>query len=483
MISSSLLRYFPLLVVAGLALTALALGFNGLYGQDAHEYLRLCRVFFEQMKGGMPATGGVGLSEMAGGYPAAGALLHWLIPDAALSLLLISLFSTGLSAWLFDRLLRLWLPGTKQRSRFVFVGLLLVLSPGIFRAGITVMADALGMLLFIAALYKGIRVLEWSRDRDAVWVALFAGLASITRLTAAAFLLPFVAAIGLHLLRRRQYAWLLLAILAGLSALAPHFYFGAFESKDMNVLGHTTLQGWSLTNVFSRSFSDANGSIHYFLPNILHVLSPLGHPFFCLPVALFFLLFKKTDFHHPSQRILLACTACLLLFIAGLPCQNLRYLMPAYLILILFLYPAWDRFYAYGFYFFKNLTGALIVVIALIQVVCIAGILAHPVGRNRLETRIVREIQPLLPSGSLLFTFDIDGAVRSYLPEVQVKNLWYERIEFFPQGSYILFNDSRLRAQWEGKNPILNWDFARENYVLRQLAELPEGWGLFEVAE
>lgn len=483
MTSSSLLRYFPLFVAASLALTALALGFNGLYGQDAHEYLRLSRVFLAKLQGTAPATGGVGISEMAGGYPAAGALLQMLVPDAALSLLLISILSAGLSAWLFERLLRLWLPGTGLRSRLVFVGLMLVLSPGFFRAGITVMADALGMLLFIATLYKGARVLEWGRDRDAVWVFFFAGLAVITRLTSAAFLLPFAAAIGLHLLRRKQYGWLFLAVLAGFVALVPHFYFGAFGGKDMNILGHTTLRGWSPGNMFCRSFSDANGSIRYLLPNILHVLSPLAHPFFCLPVVLFFLLFKKTDFHHHSQRILLACTACLLLFIAGLPCQNLRYLMPAYTILALFLYPAWDRFFSYGFYFFKNLTGALIAAIFLIQVVCIAGILSHPVGRNRLETRIAREIKPALPPGALLFTFDIDGAVRSYLPDVQVKNLWYERIEHFPQGSYILFNDSRLRAQWEGKNPILNWDFARENYVLRQVGDLQDGWDLFEVAE
>lgn len=481
--SSSLLRYFPLLVAASLALTALALGFNGLYGQDAHEYLRLSRVFLSQLQGIEPASGGVGLSEMAVGYPVAGALLQLLIPDAALSLLIVSLLSATLSAWLFERLLRLWLPGTALRSRLVFVWLMLVLSPGFFRAGITVMADALGMLLFIATMYKGVRVLEWGRDRDAVWVFFFAGLAVVTRLTAATFLLPFAAAVGWHLLRRKQYGWLLLAVLTGIVALVPHVYFGAFGGKEMNALGHTTLRGWSPANMFCRSFSDANGSIRYFLPNILHVLSPLAHPFFCVPVALFFLLFKKTDFHHPSQRILLVCTACLLLFVAGLPCQNLRYLMPAYTILILFLYPAWDRFYAYGFYFFKNLTGALIAAIFLIQLVCIAGILSHPVGRNRLETRLVREIEPLLPPDALLFTFDIDGAARSYLPGVQVKNLWYERIENFPQGSYILFNDKRLRAQWEGKNPILNWDFARENYVLRQVGDLPEGWGLYEVAE
>jgi hypothetical protein len=46
----------------------------------------------------------------------------------------------------------------------------------------------------------------------------------------------------------------------------------------------------------------------------------------------------------------------------------------------------------------------------------------------------------------------------------------------------VLFNEA-LRPQWQGQNPILNWDQIRENYTLEQRAALPNGWYLWEIVE
>ncbi|HRI59847.1 MAG TPA: glycosyltransferase family 39 protein, partial [Saprospiraceae bacterium] len=476
-----LLRLFPLLVVASLIILAYILSFNGLYGQDAHEYLRLSRVFFVQLHGDTSPMGGVGRSEMAGGYPMAGALLGFLIPDAVLALQVVSWIAAGASAWMFVRLLGLWAPGTSAKSRTTFTWQVLVLSPYFVRAGLTVMSDALGLLFFLAALFLGLQVLESGRSKGAVWAAVFAGLAMITRFTTAAFLLPFAAAIGWHLLRRRQFGWILAAALAGFVVMLPHFYFGVMGGLEQNAFGHSTLRDWSLGSFFNNTFTNTNGTAHYFLPNILYVFAPLAHPGFCLPVSLLFLMAKKTDFHHPSQRVLLICLAAFLFFIGGLPCQNMRYLLPAFSVLLLFLFPAWDRFFSYGFYFLKKLTWMFIGVIITMQVIGTIGILAHPLKRNRLETAIVAEVQPVVPPGSLLFTFDVEGAMRTYLPDIQIESLWGQRYADFPPGSFILFNESGLRKQWQGQNPMLNWDFAEENYELRELRALPAGWGLYEV--
>ena len=151
MILNRLLRFYPLLVVASLILLAYLLPFNGLYGQDAHEYLRLSRVFFARMSG-EAAAAGVGHSELAGGYPVAGAVLQWLIPDAVLALQLVSWLSAGAGIWLFGRLLVLWAPGTSPGSRVSFAVLMLALSPYFVRAGLSVMSDALGLLLFLACM-------------------------------------------------------------------------------------------------------------------------------------------------------------------------------------------------------------------------------------------------------------------------------------------------------------------------------------------
>lgn len=475
------LRFFPALVVASLILLSKLLSFNGLYGQDAHEYLRLSKIYFNHLQGALPVSDHTGHSELAGGYPIAGAVLRFLIPDTGLALQAVSWLAAGLSVWMFERVLKLWAPGTSPRSRVAFTGLLLVLSPYFVRAGLTVMSDALGLLFFLAAMFWGLQVLESGRSKGAVWAAVFAGLAVLTRLTAAAFLLPFAAAIGWHLLRRRQFGWVLAAGLAGIIALMPHFYFGVMGDLDQNVFSHQTLRDWSLSSFFKNTFTNVNGTLSYFLPNGLYVFAPLAHPGFCLPVSLLFLMAKKTDFHHPSQRVLLICLAVCLIFVAGLPVQNMRYLIPAYIVLLLFLFPAWDRFYSYGFYFFKKLTWTFIGVALAIQVFCSVLILAPALTRNRLETTVFSEIRGVLPPNATLYSFDIDVAMGTYFPDLQIRNLWVKRYEDFPPGSFILFNESGLQKQWEGKNPMLNWDFAKENYALRELRRLPDGWALYKV--
>jgi len=475
------LRFSPLLVVTGLILLSMALSFDGLYGQDAHEYLRLSRVYFDFLKGKISVLGHDAHSELAGGYPIAGALLRFLLPDSGLSLLVVSWLSAGLAVWMFERLLRLWAPGTSPKSRWTFTGLVLVASPYFIRAGITVMSDALGLFFLLGALYWGLEVLESGRARSAVWAAFFAGVAVITRLTAAAFLLPFAMAIGWHLLQRRQFGWAIAAVLAGVVALLPHFYFGVMENLTQNVFDHATLRDWSASSFFKRYFSNSNGAYQYFLPNGLYIFAPLAHPGFCLPVSLLFLMAKKTDFHHPSQRVLLACLAIFLFFIGGLPCQNMRYLLPAYIVLLLFLFPAWDRVFSYGFYFFKKLTWTIFSLVFLVQVVGTIKILVHPVSRNRLEKSLASGIRQVATSGDTVFTFDMDGAMRSYLPDFQIKNLWERRYEDFPVGSFILFNEGGLRAQWQGQNPMLNWDFANEKYQVREMWRQTNGWALYKI--
>ena len=481
MILKQLLRFYPLLVVAGLILLAYTVSFNGLYGQDAHEYLRLSRVFFDRLHGATPAVRNAIPSELAGGYPMAGALLRFILPDAVLALQVVSWLAAGASAWLFERLLVLWAPGTSPQSRVSFAALMLVMSPYFVRAGLTVMSDALGLLFFLAALYGGLQVLELGRNKGALWAALFIGLAIVTRLPAAVFLLPFAAAIGVHLWRERQTGWILAAVLVGFIAVLPHFYFAEMGGTPAPVFGYSTPEGWSVGNFFKNTFKGADGTVHYFSPNLFYIFAPLAHPGFCLPVSLLFFLFRKTDFHHPSQRVLLICLAILLFFTGGLPYQNMRCLLPAYSILLLFLFPAWDRFYSYGFYFLKKLTWTFIGLIVVIQVLCTAGILAHPLLHHRLESALAAELRPLVPPGSLLYCPDIDAAMRTYLPGVQTANLREQRLPDFQSGSFILVNESELYKKWEGQSPAFHWEFANENYELQELRVLPEGWRLYRV--
>ncbi|GAB4498078.1 MAG: hypothetical protein OHK0019_32820 [Saprospiraceae bacterium] len=159
----------------------------------------------------------------------------------------------------------------------------------------------------------------------------------------------------------------------------------------------------------------------------------------------------------------------------------MRYLLPAYIVLLLFLFPAWDRVFSYGFYFFKKLTWTIFGLVFLVQVLGTIRILVHPVSRNRLEKTLASEIRQVATPGDTVFTFDMDGAMRSYLPDFQIKSLWERRYEDFPPGSFILFNEPALRKQWDGQNPMLNWDLANEKYQLREMWQQPSGWSLYQI--
>jgi 4-amino-4-deoxy-L-arabinose transferase-like glycosyltransferase len=465
----------------GLFILAIACSFNGLYGQDAHEYLRQSRVIFDRWQGLPVPPLTPGDTQFAGGYPLLGAILHFLTGDSIIALQLVSWMSAAVGLWVFERLLALLAPGARVESRWVYAGLGLAMSSMFVRAGLTSMSDSLGLLLALASFFFGLRVFENSRNNDAIWAAAFAALAFSTRYALAALLIPSGVALLYTLAERRKWGSLLGAGLVFCLALLPHFWLKTAGAE--NPLGHSTLGYWSVANFFKSSFTNVEGGLSkYVFPNLLFVLFPLFHPAFCLLLPGLCLLFKKTDLVLSSKKILLANLITYLVLLGGIPHQNLRYLLPAYALLLLLLFPAWDRFYCYGFLFFRRLTTGILVAVVACQLFFCAKYLAPTLSRNRLEQTVANELKSVLPANATVYAFDLDIALRSYLPNVLFQNLWERRYTTFPAGSFVLFNEA-LRPQWQGQNPILNWDQIRENYTLEQRAALPNGWYLWEIVE
>jgi hypothetical protein len=115
-----------------------------------------------------------------------------------------------------------------------------------------------------------------------------------------------------------------------------------------------------------------------------------------------------------------------------------------------------------------------------LQFLCLAKYLAPTTARNHLEKTVATRLKTILPTDATLYAFDLDVALRSYLPGVQFQNLWERRYAEFQPGGYVLFNEA-LRPQWQGQNPILNWDDLKTNYSLVLRAELQDGWNLWEI--
>lgn len=420
MISNSYFqRFLPAILFLCLALLAALLHFNGLYGQDAYEYLRQSGLIFNTIYGLNPKAINAFDAGLAGGYPLFAALLRCFVGSDVLALQMISWISAALGLWVFERLLNLLAPGVRAESRWMFAGLGLGLSPMFFCAGITSMSDGLGLTLVLAAFFFGLRAFQYSKAVNAVWAAAFAAIAVSTRYSTAVILLPLFVALVQYLGSKKKWLVLTGAICTGLVLLAPYFWLKSVGAAS--AFGNFMLDNWWAGNFFQRTFNHENGIAGYALPNILFLFFPLAHPAFCLPISGLFFLFKKTDIVLPVKRILLASIVAYLLFLGGLTYQHLSDLLPAYALLLLLLFPAWDRLYCYGFLFFPRLTAGILVTALVLQVFFCASYLSPILSRNRLDQNL------------------------------------------------------------QGKNPLINWNFLGKNYPLQQRAAFPEGWKLWEV--
>ena len=398
-------RFLPAILFLCLALLAALLHFNGLYDQDAYEYLRQSGLIFNTLYGLNPKAINAFDAGLAGGYPLFAALLRCFVGSDVLALQMVSWISTAAGLWVFERLLNLLAPGVRAESRWIFAGLGLVLAPMFFCAGITSMSDGLGLTLVLAAFFFGFRAFQYSRAVNAVWATACAVLAITTRYEMALLLLPLGIALVNYLVLKKKWVVLAVATLTGLVFLAPYFWFKSIGAA--NTFGNFMLDNWSAGNFFQRTFNHENGIAAYALPNILFLFFPLAHPAFCLTISGLFFLFKKTDIVLPVKRILLASIVAYLLFLGGLPYQHLSDLLPAYALLLLLLFPAWDRLYCYGFLFFPRLTAGILVTALVLQVFFCASYLSPILSRNRLD----QNLQPQLQGKNLLKNWDFLGKI------------------------------------------------------------------------
>lgn len=464
----------------GAALLSYLLNFNGLYGQDAHEYLRQSSEWYQWLSAGVQRSEGIGDTQYSMGYPLAGALVRMVCGNAILSLQLISWLSYAAAAWLLNRLLLLLAHGSREDSRIAFVFLGLSLAPVALRAGLTDMSDALGLALCLAAFFFGLRWIDQEKGYDSVWAAMFIALAITVRVPLGALMLPLALAVGWYLLERRRWIWLAISLFAGTVILLPQvLHSGSLLSHPF---AHSQVANWSAANFFHRTFNDENGGLsRYWLPNILYLFSPLFHFGFCIVLPGLLLLGKRTDVALPSKRLIFGCMAVYGLLLGGLPHQNIRFLLPAYALLLIIMFPAWDRMYCYGFYFFKRLTWAILGATLLFQIVFGLKGLWPILQRNRLEKQIASEIRPFLNPGARVYSFDVDIALHTYLPDIQMFNLWNERYGHYENGDYVLYNEPVILRQWAGKNPVLNWEDMQQAHTLQLVKSLPEGWKLFRL--
>ena len=467
-------KILPVVLFLALAVMAYLLDFNGLYGQDAHEYLRQAKVFFIRLSGGVIPPPTMGDAFFGAGFPILGGVLTFITGNAGLSLQLISWSSAALAVYFFLSGCRYLLPGAKAESRFLF-GIFFLSAPVFLRGAFTSMSDIPALAMTLGALRFGMDAGEHRNGRALLLAAFTAGLAMLIRPAMLAVLAPLMLWVSWRMIRRQFLWWGAGILILGLFA-AVHYWAKMPVPGGMSA---GVVNDWKAIHFFSRTFTNASGTVTYFLPNILQLLSPLAHYGFFVATFLLFFLFKKTDLHLPVKWVLVAGLLSYMLLIGGLPVPNPRYLLPIWALGLWLLHPAWDRFYAYGLYFFPKLTKGLLWAGAVLQLAGLVWNIRPVIQLNHFEQALSARIREKIPPGALLYTMDVDVAMKSYLTEIQYFNIWETAYDSIPGGSYFLYNENKLNTQWAGMNPVKNWEHVRNNYQITPVDTLGQGWVLY----
>ena len=463
----ALLAFLPLV---GLLWVRIGVGFDGLYGQDAHEYARYADALRDwAWTGSDPGwhAWGPGYG-VAGALAGGGAALQW-----------ISALSLGATALLLVAISRRCAPDLSPMAQFGFVLLTGVLAPAMLVAGLLAMSDMLALALTAGALAAWLALRGGAGGRA---VALFLGLAmsaTLTRYASALLLLPM----GIDVLRlawqRRYWAGAAAGSAAALTLLGLYWLMKRGDAADP--LHHYTLALWSLSNWFARNVSTADGIQHYRLPTLVYVLSALGRPAH-LPLLALLAFARPRDLRPGHARLMLASVLLYMAFLAGIPFQNPRFLLPAHLLVAILLLPAWERIWAVSTRQPTRMRGvalALGTILALTEIGQAMRMLVPLVARNRFERQVAETLQAYPPG--TLYIFDLDPALRTRGTPQHMINLWRAPIGRFAPNALMLFNPTGLARQWEGRNPMRNWQAANGQFRVRSVEDLGGGWHLYRL--
>ncbi|MGA7721655.1 MAG: glycosyltransferase family 39 protein [Ignavibacteriaceae bacterium] len=462
---------FELLLFLSLTLLLFAVrvisGFNGLYGQDAYEYLRYTgrlTLFFQK---------GVNPGEFFWpvGYPFIASLLNLIINNGTIALQAGSFLSYLFSVVYLYKILKLLNINNKIK---LYIILFFCFSPFIFRTAFLLMAESLSVLCITALTYH---IIEYSiryRLKDFSLAVLFIMLSAITRY--ADLVIIFIPSVFLLItfLKHFKLTTLLSGILIIILTLLPHIIIN--QDHSMNFLGHEWLREWSLNNYISHGFYTDNGYESYSLINILYPFANLVYPEFVFCGLIFIVFIKMRDFNSNYLKIFAASLLVYYIFLAGIPYQNFRFLIPSFPFVLIILYPGYEKITG------KYLKGKSLIIISLIvliiQVFFIYKYSAGIYTLNKFEKETADVIKQF-DGTKTLYTFYLNGALYYYGVKNPLVNLYDKKLIDVPAGSYILFNESKFNEQWKNKLPMINWLYIKSNYKLRLLHRFTGGWTLF----
>jgi hypothetical protein len=460
------LYFFPFLI---LLFVRFGLHFNGLYGQDAFEYLRYAGRLKEFISGGkLP-----GDYFWPVGYPFYGALLSFIFRDVSFSLQFISTAALVGTLIYGRKILELFYPERKGTDFYLFI--FICLSPLVLRSSLICMSDAGAMFFITAFFYHAFKFREDGKGIHLVLLFLFAANAFMFRYVSLVLLVIPSLFIFRKLMQAKYIPHLLAGILVFVLFVLPHLWIRS--SDPAAFLQHEWLKEWSPINYFHSSFLTLDGEHNYLLPNIVFSIAELFHPgYFIAGILFLFFLFRKEQLRS-EEKIIFSSVLVYLLFISGMPLQNQRFYLLTLPVFIL----ACFRGFSFIFEKLKNSWISILFIggIAIQGIIFVFGFrLVY--ARNQLE-RSIKEWIVTNTTQKTIYSFDMDVSLKSGGLDRHFYNLWEKKYDSFEPNSLVLFNPTAFEKQWAGKNPMINWENLKKEKQMVLLESFPEGWELYEI--
>lgn len=451
--------------------------FDGLYGQDAYAYFDAA----DRLAHGHS----LGAFFWPGGYPLVlGAAFRLFSTNAAVGQLLNVMAGSVLAGlvYLLARTMR-FIPSGSFVS-----GMIIAVSGQAVQSSVVIMSDIPALFWTVLSV---LFLVTYERKRSGHWLIL-AGIAlsaaGITRWLYCCLAVSWGIFALLIIKQRKQWWHCLAACAAGLVLLLPQIIYS--NSTPFPVLSHAWIAGWSPHNALSRDFYNVDGHLSYPVSNLIFYTRPLYHAVYLSPiftplmlVGVAGLLWKRI---FAKAALLITWLIIPLTFLVGIPYQNIRFALVTI--------PAMALLTGAGLSIIITLLRERTrirpvrrAVIALIGLACGMGIIHMGLTASQYTRQFIEQQQHdkevttwaarFIPEGSTVYSFGLTLALRHYT-SLTVLELYNETPASLANAqaenahTFVLVNPWNLQNQWQGREPLLAFEWLRDERGLRRLARI-----------
>ncbi|MBK7944984.1 MAG: hypothetical protein IPJ85_06610 [Flavobacteriales bacterium] len=454
-----------LLPLAAALLWCAATGYQGLNGQDAHDYLRIAREWARAFGGEAWPR----MQEHPHGYPLLGALIGATGIGELLALRLISAAALVLAMFALTHVLRFGTNDEVQNASpllaFIFFGM--ALSPFLLRQSMAVMSDMAAIASCALAFMQCVRWMDDGRKPRLLWMLLALAVGFSFRLAVAPIAIVLLGWALFHMIDATAgllLEWSSLLVVAGLFMPSAALMVGL------------PVEDWSSQNLIRSEHHSDDG---YFelspAQRGVLLLAPVHPGFIPFGIALV-PFFRRSDWSDARTQLAATLFISYAVFVGGMPYQNDRVLLLAQPFALVMLWPAFQRAWAW-LESRSSLRAVVLACTVVAQVALCVRAISPFVQQARIEREVLTKVVALEPTH--VYTHGLGAAAGTYLPGIAVTELWQAEVDRFVAGSVVVAKPFDLEAQWLGLHPQRNWARALEQGARE--VETIDGWVLLKV--